>query len=167
MILQRLAEARKIDLPGPAAQTLAEGLPGTISELMGALVQLEVPARRDGNSIDVGAVRALLAKRNSRRGPSLHAIALASAKRFGLKLSELRSPSREQALVAARNVAIYLARNLIKCSFELIGQYFGGRHHTTVMHGWRTMDKLLKTDPATRHEVEQLSREILGKNNRL
>jgi len=144
---------------------LAEGIPGTVPELMGALIQLEVPARRDDGRIDVHAVRALLAKRNSRRGPNLHAIALVSAKHFGLKLSELRSPSRQQAVVTARNVAIFLARKIIKCSFEQLGLYFGGRDHATVMHSWRKMRNLLKADPVTRRELEELEQEILGKNS--
>ncbi|HEY4759500.1 MAG TPA: DnaA/Hda family protein, partial [Thermoguttaceae bacterium] len=62
MILQRLAESRQIDLPAAVAKILAEGLEGTVPELMGALYQLEVPARQDGGRIDIQAVKSLLAQ---------------------------------------------------------------------------------------------------------
>ncbi len=152
-IINRLADLRKIDLPGPVAQTLAEGFYGTVPELMGALTQLEVPARRDGCRINVKDVQSLLARRGSECKTSIHAIALATARHFGLKLSELRSPSRQRAVVAARDMAVYLARNMIKCSFDEIGRYFGGRDHTTIMHSWHKIDNLFNTDPAMRHEL--------------
>ena len=159
-IINRLAELRKIDLPGPAARTLAEGFYGTVPELMGALTQLEVPARRDGRRINVKDVQSLLARRGSQCKASIHAIALATARHFGLKLSELRSPSRQRAVVAARDMAVYLARNMIKCSFDEIGRYFGGRDHATMMHSWHKIENLLNTDPAMRHELEELEQEM-------
>jgi chromosomal replication initiator protein len=147
-------------LPGPVARTLAEGLQGAVPELMGALTQLSVSARDDGGRIDASGVRSLLARRGSERGPNLHAIALATARHFGIKLSELRSPSRQRAVVMARDVAVYLARSTMECSFANIGRYFGGRDHTTMMHSWHKIEGLRKTDPVVRHEVEELSQEI-------
>jgi len=86
-IVNRLAELRKIDLPVPAARILAEGFSRTVPELMGAITQLEVPASRDGRRIDVKDVQSLLARRGSESKISIHAIALATARHFGLKLS--------------------------------------------------------------------------------
>ncbi|MGD0383150.1 MAG: helix-turn-helix domain-containing protein, partial [Thermoguttaceae bacterium] len=160
VIVNRLAELRKIDLRGPAARTLAEGFSGTVPELMGAITQLELPARRDGRRIDVKDVQSLLARRGSECKASIHAIALATARHFGLKLSELRSPSRHRVIVTARDVAVYLGRNIIKCSFDEIGRYFGGRDHTTIMHSWYKMDNTVRADPAMRHELEKLAQEI-------
>jgi chromosomal replication initiator protein len=159
-IVNRLAELRKIDLPVPVARTLAEGFCGTVPELMGAITQLEVPASRDGRRIDVKDVQSLLARRGSECKASIHAIALATARHFGLKLSELRSPSRHRAVVTARNVAVYLGRNIIKCSFDEIGRYFGGRDHTTMMHSWHEIENLLNTDRAMLNEVEKLERVV-------
>ncbi len=159
-IITRLAVSRKIDLPDQAARTLAEGFSGTMPELVGALMQLEVPARRDGCRIDVKDVRSLLARRGSECKASIHAIALATARHFGLKLSDLRSPSRQRVVVAARDMAVYLARNMIKCSFDEIGRYFGGRDHTTVMHGWHKIENLFITDPVMRCEIEKLEEEV-------
>jgi chromosomal replication initiator protein len=159
-IIKSLADMRKIDLSGPVARTLADGLCGTVPELMGALTQLEVPAHRDGSRISVKEVQSLLARRGSQCKTSTHAIALATARHFGLKLSELRSPSRQRAVVAARDVAVYLTRNVVKCSFDEIGRYFGGRDHTTMMHSWHKIETLLHTDSALQHELLEIEGEI-------
>jgi len=84
-------------------------------------------------------------------------IALATARYFAQTLTELRSPSRRRAVVLARGVAMFLARQLTGSSLEQIGRYFGGRDHTTVMHGCGKTATLLKTDPAIRLAVEQLT----------
>ena len=160
-VINRLAESRKIDLPERAARILAQGLSGTVSELAGALTQLEMPARHKGRGINIKAVRSLLARRGSQSKASVHAIALATARHFGSKLSDLRSPSRQRSVVAARDMAVYLARNMVKCSFDEIGRYFGGRDHATMMHSWHKIEHLLDTDPAMRHELEELERETL------
>jgi chromosomal replication initiator protein len=49
---------------------------------------------------------------------------------------------------------------MIKCSFDEIGRYFGGRDHTTVMHSWHKIENLLDTDPAMQHELVELEQEI-------
>jgi chromosomal replication initiator protein len=72
-------------------------------------------------------------------------------------VAALRGRSRAKAVVTARDVAMYLARQLTESSLEKIGQYFGGRDHTTVLHGCRRTEKWLKTDPAMRRVLEQLS----------
>ncbi len=161
-LINRLAESRKIDRPERAARTLAQGLSGTVPELAGALTQLEMPARREGRGINIKAVRSLLARHGSQSKASVHAIALATARHFGSKLSDLRSPSRQRSVVAARDMAVYLARNMVKCSFDEIGRYFGGRDHATMMHSWHKIEHLLDADPAVRHELEELEREMLN-----
>jgi chromosomal replication initiator protein len=161
-IVRRFAELRQVDIPQAVAQSLAEGLPGTAPELMGAVLQLELPARGRHGRVDADAVRQWLKDRGNGNEPNIHSIALATAKHFGLKLSELRSPSRHRAVVSARNAAVYLSRKLVRCSFEQIGRYFGGRDHATVMHGCEKMTTSVKNDPATRCEVENLEKEILG-----
>ncbi len=156
IIIERLAELHRIELPDTAARLLAEGLDGTVRELAGALMQLDVPARMRRGAIDADSVRAFLARRNGRHRPELAEIGVATARCFSLKLSELRGASRRRTLVVARGVAMLLARRLTALSLEQIGQYFGKRDHTTVMHACRKTETLLKTDPAVRQAVEKL-----------
>jgi chromosomal replication initiator protein len=161
-IVQQLAELRKLDLPESAARLLAEGLAGTASDLSGALMQLEMPTRIDGGRIDTQAVHACLFSRQGANMISLRDIAAATARHFSIKLSDLRSPMRRRTLVTARGVAVYLARHLTDESLKCIGQYFGGRDHTTVLHSCRKTEMLLESDPTVRKAVAQL-RETLWK----
>ena len=158
VILNRLAGLRAIELSQPVARILADGLSATVPELFSALVQLENTSRLAGGRIDAEAVRSYLAGRNDSRKPQLRSIAGVTARFFSLKLSDLRSPSRRRAVVAARGVAMYLARHLAKQSLKQIGEYFGGRDHTTVIHSCRRTEKLLKSDPVIRDAVEHLQR---------
>lgn len=155
-ILQRLAQMRKIKLPQPAAEILAAGLTAMVPGLVAAMVQLEVPARLLGGTVDAAAAEAFLARRNGSRQAGVGEIASATARLFSLKLSELRGPSRRQAVATARAVAMYLARQLGGRSLQQIGRYFGGRDHTTVMYGCRKIEDMMEHDPAIRRAVQQL-----------
>jgi len=151
--LQRLANLRRIKLPGAAARLLAERLNTTVSGLLAALLQLEMAARVDGNEIDTDAVRQYLAERNGLEEHSMEEIALATARHFSLKLAELRGPSRRRGVVAARGVAIYLTRALTQRSLGQIGRYYGARDHTTVSHACRKTEQRIKEEPAVRQAV--------------
>jgi chromosomal replication initiator protein len=159
-ILRQLAELREIDLAEPVAQVLADGLSSTVPELLGALVQLDVPARMDGKMIDAEAVRRYLAKRRGERELQLPDIATAAARYFSLKLADLRGPGRRRPVVTARDVAMFLTRCLTGTSLQQIGQYFGGRDHTTVLHGCRKTESLLKSDPIIRQAIEKLKQKL-------
>lgn len=161
-ILRQLAGQQKIELSGSASEMLAEGLPVTVPELAEALVQLELPARLEGGTIDAEAAGRFLAQRNGWGTARLRDVALTTARFFALKLSELRGPSRRQAVATARGVAMYLARRLTPKSLEQIGQYFGGRDHTTVMYGCRKTEGLLKDDPSICQAVKQLQEKLLS-----
>jgi len=63
-----------------------------------------------------------------------------TARHFGLKVDDLTGPSRRQTTVLARNLAIYLIRNLTGLSYLQIGQLFGHRDHTTILHAYRRID---------------------------
>ncbi|NQU20016.1 MAG: AAA family ATPase [Candidatus Nealsonbacteria bacterium] len=157
VILRRLARLRKLDLGEAAARLLAETVSGNVPDLLLALDQLEQCGRVDDRSIGLDAVRAYLSRRKASQ-PALREIAAAAARFFSLKLSDLRSPSRRRPVLTARGVAMYLARRWTDNSLDEIGNYFGGRDHTTVMHSCRKMESLLKTDPAIREAVKQLDK---------
>ncbi len=155
-LLRGLALLWELELAEPAARLLAENLPLTVPELVDVLVELEVSARLNGGRIDVHAVRRFLAMRNDSREARLTDITATTARLFALRPSELRGRSRRQGIVTARAVAMYLARHLTRKSLQQIGEHFGGRDHTTVIHGCRKTEKLLKEDPSIRRAVEQL-----------
>ena len=155
-VLRELAIARGIELPETVTRILADGLCATVPELRSALLRLEASTELVGGRIDAQAARDYLTERNGSGQPSLRDIAVASARHFSLKLSELRSSSRCRPVVTARGVAMYLSRLLTQHSLGNIGDYFGGRDHSTVMHGCRRTEQLVKSDPTIREAVEQL-----------
>ncbi len=159
-VLQQLAVLRKVELPEPVAKVLADGLTGTVPELAGALIHLAMGDPLGGEPIDLPSVRRYLAQRNRQQQPSLHKIALVTARHFSLRLADLRSPVRRRALVTARGVAVYLARHFTGASLQEIGRYFGGRDHTTIMHSCHKMEEICESDPTIHAAIEKLRKEL-------
>ena len=160
-ILDQVARLRGLAIEEGALQLLAEGLALPVPELVGALVQLEGEARLQGTTITLDATQHLLAERRNTRRPSLSLIAKTTAKHFGVSVADLRGPSRRRAIVAARNVAMYLARALTEKSLEHIGSYFGNRDHTTVSHGCQKVEQRIQTEPTIGDTVSELQARLL------
>jgi chromosomal replication initiator protein len=159
-LVERFADARRVAIPPAAARSLTDGLVGTAPELFGALTELSLQCNLDGDPITPERVRAFLADRRGALRPTVRSIAMLSAKYFNLKLAELTSPTRRRAVVQARNVAIYLARQLAGKSLVQLGDYFGGRDHTTILHGYRTIEARSRTDPTVRQALSELRKMI-------
>jgi chromosomal replication initiator protein len=156
VLLRQLAQARAINLPDAVAHLLAKHLGATAPELSGVLNELEVSARVNGQRVNIDAARQLLAGRRTSTGTTIHQIAVATARRFSVKVKDLRSASRRRAVVNARGIAIYLARNLTGESFGEMGRYFGGRDHTTICHAYGRAKETLRNDPSARQAVLEL-----------
>jgi chromosomal replication initiator protein len=164
-IVEQLAGLRDLTVSKTAARLLADALAVGVPELTGALAQLEqraalisMPGRASNSNrcIDDSLVRHYLAERETPCKASLQGITARTARYFSLRVADLQSPSRRRAVVVPRNVAMYLARQLTGKSLKQIGDYFGGRDHTTVLHGCRKTEDLIQSDPSTRHAVVEL-----------
>jgi chromosomal replication initiator protein len=84
----------------------------------------------------------------------------AVARHFGLTLGDLRGKSRQQTTAEARGLAMYLTRRLTAASYAQIGQWIGGRDHTTVLHACRKFTKLVGRDEFTRRTAEELAAQV-------
>lgn len=156
-ILHQVANEREIPVADAAIGVLARGLDVTARELSGALGELHMRAKIDRTAIDAEAARAYLAsRREKRRRVDLADIARATARSFSLNMSQLRSRSRRREVVTARGVAMYLARQLTDTSLAQIGVFFGGRDHTTVLHGCRKTEALLRTELEIQQAVQRV-----------
>jgi chromosomal replication initiator protein len=155
-LVERFAAMRGEEMPAAAVRQLADGLAVTAPELFGAVTELSVQAKLDGDGITPDRVRRFLAERRGAVRPTVRSIASLSAKYFGLKVAELTSPTRRRAVVQARNVAIYLSRQLAGKSLEQLGKFFGDRDHTTILHGYRTIESRSRTDPEVRQALSEL-----------
>ena len=90
------------------------------------------------------------------RGPSLRRVIGATARRHGLTAADLIGPARCRQVSLARGMAMYLARRLTPESLQAIGAAFGGRDHTTVLHGIRVTERRRSKDPGIASEIDQL-----------
>lgn len=91
-----------------------------------------------------------------RRGPSLRRVIGAVARRHGLTADDLIGPARCRQVSLARGMAMYLARRLTPRSLQAIGAAFGGRDHTTVLHGIRVTERRRSGDPGIAAEIDEL-----------
>jgi chromosomal replication initiator protein len=162
VIVERLCAARGMNLPKRAAHWLADGLTVSAPALLGALMELEMLARQEGCELSAESVRRYVAGYGRGEPLTMRDIANATAKYFRIKVADLKSASRRQSLVSARGVAILLARQLTDLSLEQIGQYLGGRDHTTILNGLRRTERLIRRDPAIHQAAGDLKRLLLN-----
>ncbi|MES1213079.1 MAG: helix-turn-helix domain-containing protein, partial [Singulisphaera sp.] len=101
-------------------------------------------------------VQSYLTERPAARQATLRAIAAHTARHYELAVADLRGPSRRQNIASARAVAMFLARRLTDKSLGAVGEYFGGRDHTTVLHGCRKTEALMARDPDLRQSIQEL-----------
>ncbi len=153
-LVSRLAKARKMAVSISALRHLAEGLPGQAQELFGVVLQLEALAQAEKRSIHLDDVKQALNRVRVTASPTIREIALATARRLEVSLTDMRSATRRQAVVCARGVAMHLARSLTGLSLTQIGNFFGGRDHTTVLHACRKIESDLEPS------LQQALREI-------
>ena len=161
-ILQKRAESEGLQLSPAVAEFIASEITANVRELEGVLTRLAAMGSMNGSEITVPFARSVLAPHLVDRG---RAITIEDVQRtvcehFGLSLTEIRSKRRTQSLASARQVAMYIARKLVRASFPQIGQKFGGRDHSTVMHAQDVVERRLAEDPAFRAAVEALERAL-------
>lgn len=166
----RYAAAQQIDLQPAVAESLANGLKLTAGEIWQLADELAVPmestkVNENGQTRATRMIRAEQAKQalaSQRPGvkPNIRTMTNLAARYFGIKVPELLGPTRRRTVVTARNLVIYMARQLGQISLEQLGRHFGGRDHTTVLHGYRVIEERLQTDPQLRQAHDELRKMI-------
>jgi chromosomal replication initiator protein len=163
-ILERLAADRDVALSSDAANLLAEKLNVAAPALKGALLKLEMATRGKSQTIVVEDVQRYLSEQVKAGGPSVKRIATAVAKFFGLKPAALSQATRRRQVSLARSIAVYLCRQLTGQSLQAIGQQFGGRDHSTVLHSIRTIEERMESDEELRRAVSSIKQQLTDTN---
>ena len=147
-ILQAKAEQQGLDLPQNVIEFLAHKITTNVRELEGALNRLSAYSTLINAPITIDSIYDVLGDvlRASTRQVSIAEIQREVAKHYNIRLDEMHSRRRSRNIVHPRQVAMYLAKNLTSNSYPEIGQYFGGRDHTTVMHAVGKIEKMLIED---------------------
>lgn len=157
-ILRKKAEMEGISLSYEVAHMIAKRIKSNIRELEGCLTKISATASIMGKEISLELVRSILDTLYPQQELSVSAenIIKLVASKFGMKVSEIKSKKRNRNIVIPRQLAMYLIRKLTPLSLPEIGEIFGGMDHTSVLHGIRKMENLLKTD----NDLLKIAREI-------
>lgn len=159
-ILLKKAESNQIELPRNCALFIAQQVVANVRELEGALNKVVAISRFKGMPIDLEVVREslkdVLAIRA--RTMSIENIQKVVVEYFRIPHKELVGPKRTRIFARPRQIAMGLARELTSDSFPDIGEAFGGRDHSTVMHACEKVKELCQSDPAFNEDYQNLLR---------
>ncbi len=161
-ILRKKSEEEGIAIGDEVIHFLAERLKNNIRELEGALIRLGAYSTLTGQTVSTDMakdnLRDLLGSK--KKIITLEDVQDVVARRFQVKVSELKSKRRTRTVVHPRQIAMYLSRELTGCSFPEIGREFGGKDHTTIIHACRQIEKAIEEDHSLRMTVDSLKDEI-------
>ncbi len=161
-ILKKKADFWGIRLPDDVAEFLASMMKSNIRELEGGLVKLGAVSSLTNTEITQelakNELKYLLDSREKLITNEL--VQKIVAESFGVKVSDLKSKRRTKAVVLPRQVAMYLCRSLANSSLPEIGNFFGGKDHSTVIHACKVIDEKKENDPELRARIEMLIRQI-------
>ncbi len=171
-ILRLWASERGITLPLQILQVIAERAPNNLRELEGAFNQVVAKAHYAGSSVTMQSTEDLLERYERPRqhylqqtpAESCHPeqVVAAVAAHFGLQPHDLTGKDRRQRINEARQVAMWLCRELTSASLPQIGELFGGRSHTTVLHGCNKIGEDMDVDPALERTIRMIYDSLRG-----
>jgi chromosomal replication initiator protein len=154
-ILLKKAEAAKFELHEDVAFFIAKQVRSSVRELEGALNRIVAMAKFTGHVVDVSlakeALKDLIAVRG--RQITMENIQKTVADYYKIKVAEMYSKKRSRNFARPRQIAMALARELTNHSFPEIGEAFGSRHHTTVMHACDEVEQLRQNDPNVARDI--------------
>ncbi len=163
-ILNKKAKVENLDLPSEVCHFLARHIQSNVRVLEGSLTRLKAFAEMSGKPISIEMCKEVLKDilGTKRSFISIEEVIRAAAKHYGLKPADLKSPKRAKPITRARQIAMYLCRELTSESFPEIGNRFGGRDHATVIHGVNKITAELDVDSDLQRDIQMLSRSLMG-----
>ncbi|MCM8614235.1 chromosomal replication initiator protein DnaA [Accumulibacter sp.] len=163
-ILKKKAEQEKVALDDEVAFYIAKHLRSNVRELEGALKKVLAYSAFHGQQIALELAKEALKDviGSVNRQITIEGIQKTVAEYFKIKVADLFSKKRTRVVVRPRQIAMWLAKNLTSLSYPAIGEHFGGRDHTTVLHAVRTIDQLRIKDEALNHDVHVLEQVLKG-----
>jgi chromosomal replication initiator protein len=162
-ILRKKAETDRLGVSPEVLELIASKVQSNIRELEGALIRVSAFASLQRSSADSAMAEMVLKDLfpdDREQEVSVQLIMDEVADYFSLTVEDLCSPSRSRQLVTARQIAMYLARELTDLSLPRIGKAFGGRDHTTVMHAKQKIAGLMQERRTIYDQVQELTNRI-------
>ena len=162
-ILRKKAAQERLNAPDDVLEYIASKIFTNIRELEGALIRVTAFASLNRQPVDMALAEIVLKDLiPNDASPSINAASIMAqtAAYFSLTVDDLCGTSRSRVLVNARQIAMYLCRELTELSLPKIGQTFGGRDHTTVMHADRKIRELMAERRSIYNQVNELTSRI-------
>jgi len=157
-ILQRKSSDEGIDLPNSIAEYLARHIKSNIRELEGALISLIAKVTLDRRQLNLELAKEVVYGISTRQNQEIDIdfIKKTVSDYFKIDTALIVSKSRKQEIALARHMAIYFAKLLTPMSLKSIGNKFGNRDHSTVLHSCKTIDNYIETDPKVKSSYENI-----------
>lgn len=162
-ILRKKANAEQLDVSNEVMLYIASQIDTNIRELEGALTRVIAYANLVGRTIDPNvAAEALhnIMPASEPRKVTIRDIQESVSKHFNLPFDDLKAKKRTKSIAFPRQIAMYLSREMTESSLPKIGEEFGGRDHTTVIHAHEKISTLVKSDGETGKVIEQIKHEL-------
>lgn len=162
-ILTKKAKADGLEIPNEVMLYIANQIDTNIRELEGALIRVVAYSSLVNADIDtalaVEALKDIIPNRQPKK-ITVKAIQELISKEYNIKMEDFAARKRTQSIAFPRQIAMYLSRKLTDLSLPKIGEEFGGRDHTTVMHAFNKIEDLMKEDPEFKNTIEALKEKL-------
>ncbi len=161
-ILKMKAEANGIFLPEDVAYFLANSISSNVRELEGYLVRIGAYASLTATPVTLEMAQDVLKDIliEKKKEISIEEIQKRVAHHYGIKIAEIKSSKRMKALVLPRQIAMYLSRQLTSFSYPEIGDRFGGKDHSTIIHAIKKIEKAMEDDFQLKAVINDLKKEL-------
>lgn len=161
-ILKKKAENEKIDLPNDVAFYLASQIDSNIRMLEGCLIRIGAFSSLTNTPITLSLAKEVLKNiiHPKEEFISIEMVQKIVASHFNIKLTDFKAKRKNKGLVIPRQIAMYLSRKLTSSSLIEIGEKFGGKDHSTVLHSIKKVEERMSQDPSFKEMIEQLQNRI-------
>lgn len=162
-ILQRKASQMNLSISEEVIAYVVESFPTNVRELEGALNKLSAYKMLTGGDIDLGQAQTLLGRRFDPSRISHEDMIDVVARYYHMQRQDLQSPLRTKHIALARQIAVYVIRELTEASFPQIGQLFGGRKHTTILYSYEKTKEMVAMDNTLKLQIQEIFDQIKSK----
>ncbi|WP_071461069.1 chromosomal replication initiator protein DnaA [Bacillus massilinigeriensis] len=162
-ILRKKAKAEGLDIPNEVMLYIANQIDTNIRELEGALIRVVAYSSLTNRDINADlAAEALkdIIPSSKPKVITIHDIQRVVGQNFNIKLEDFKAKKRTKSIAYPRQIAMYLSRELTDFSLPKIGEEFGGRDHTTVIHAHEKISKLLATDSQLQRQLKEINEQL-------
>jgi chromosomal replication initiator protein len=161
-ILKKKAQLENIPLPNNVAFFLASNTTSNIRILEGCLIRIGAFSKLTGTDVSLDFAKDVLRNiiKTEEQSVPIESIQACVASHFNLKVSDLKAKKKTKQIVLARQTAIYLSRKLSKLSLVEIGERFGGKDHSTVLHAIKKIEEYIRTDQRIVGTIEKIKSKL-------